>query len=117
MKRELEELRKELEERTALSKDVGCFLMKGSEEAEAIVEVMQGKPGIRIEEQVSSYIVRGERVEIPLPELAEKLGREVSFYDIQVVMPAFIGGKVIIYDDKFCIVGDIDELLKEQGYI
>jgi hypothetical protein len=71
---------------------VGMVLM-GSEEAEATVEMLREKrPDLAITDDGCFYSIAGTgNIEIDLQELGERLGRELTPTDFQVVLSSFYG--------------------------
>ena len=94
---------------------VGMVLM-GSEEAEAAVEMLREKrPDLSIADDGCFYSIAGTgSIEIDLRELGERLGRDLTPTDFQVVLSSFYG-RVKIEEQRFGVYAELLDLEESQS--
>lgn len=93
---------------------VGMVLM-GSEEAEAAVEMLREKrPDLSITDDGCFYSISGTgNIEIDLDEMGERLGRDLTATDFQVVLSSFYG-RVRFDEKRFGVYAELLDLEESQ---
>lgn len=88
---------------------VGLFLM-GAAESEAVVEQLKElRPDeVSAEWRGAYWAIRAPgRIDVDLKDLSERVGRDIEISDFLVILSSYYG-RIVLGDDTFSIVTDID---------
>lgn len=92
--------------------------MSDSAEGRAVVEAMEGKPGVEITQLPAMIRIDGEgRLIFDMEEIGDILGREFTPHNFEVEMSTHYGRMSIADDTTVVLYGNLEEYLEEVGAV